>query len=181
MVMRLPVALHLLRRKPQAVVRFPSLRFLGASALRDTRPEIKLLRWFVLCCSGALASGCWCFARSPGPFRGHAPTSSGRALVITLDNSMSQQSRGRWEDTLRWSAGQLDELSPGDKAALLVMEPEPVWLVPMTDDLARIRAALAEVKPGYDRTRYARPAAACRGDALAKRTPGTKILAWGRR
>ena len=39
---------------------------------------------------------------------------------------MSQQARGRWEDTQRWVLGQLDELMPGDQAALLLMEPEPV-------------------------------------------------------
>jgi len=60
------------------------------------------------------------------------------------------------------------------------MEPEPVWLVPMTDDLARIRAALAEVKPGYDRTRYARPLRLA-GDALAKTERPHKDSRLGRR
>jgi len=170
----LPVVLHLLRRKPQDVVRFPSLRFLGTSALRDTRRN-QLLRWLVLLCRClAIALLCFAFAR---PFWGKAPTAINRALVIALDNSMSQQSRGRWEDTVHWSLAQLDQLHPGDQAALLLMEPEPVWIVPMTDNLTRIRTALAEVKAGYDQTRYARSLRQA-ADTLTKTDAHTKILAW---
>lgn len=170
----LPVWLHLLRRKPRAVVRFPSLRFLGESALRDTRRN-QLLRWLTLLLRClAIALLCAAFAR---PFWGQSPSATRRALVLVLDNSMSQQARGRWDETQRWSSSQLDGLSPGDQAALLLMEPEPVWLVPMTDDLARVRTALAAVKPGYEKTRYARPLRVA-ADTLAKAAAGTKILAW---
>lgn len=170
----LPVLLHLLRRKPRALVRFPSLRFLGESALRDTRRN-RLLRWLTLLLRClAIALLCAAFAR---PFWGASPASNRRALVIALDNSMSQQAHGRWDDTQRWALGQLDELKPGDQAALLVMQPEPVWVVPMNDDLTRVRTALAAVKPGYDKTRYAQPLRLA-GDALNKAAAGTKILAW---
>jgi hypothetical protein len=57
------------------------------------------------------------------------------------------------------------------------MEPEPVWLVPMTEDLTRVRTALMRVQPGYEKTRYARPLRVA-GEALAKVAAGTKILAW---
>ena len=170
----LPVVLHLLRRKPRDVVRFPSLRFLGESAVRDTRRN-QLLRWLTLLLRClAIVLFCAAFAR---PFWGKTPSATRRALVITLDNSMSQQARGRWEETQRWSLGQLEELKPGDQAALLMMQPEPVWIVPMTDDLARVRTALAAARPGYDKTRYARPLRLA-GDTLAKTAAGTKILAW---
>src|ERR1017187_2616588 len=169
-----PIVLHLLRRKPRDIFRFPSLRFLGESALRDTRRN-QLLRWLTLLLRClAIVLLCAAFAR---PFWGQAPSSTRRAMVIALDNSMSQQARGRWEETLRWSRNQLAELNPDDEAALLLMEPEPTWLVPMTDDLSRIRAALAAVQPGYDKTRYAHPLRMA-GDALAKTAAGTKILAW---
>jgi hypothetical protein len=170
----LPVLLHLLRRKPHDLVRFPSLRFLGESAMRDTRRN-RLWRWLTLLLRClAIALLCAAFAR---PFWGQTPLAARRALVIALDNSMSQQARGRWEAAQHWSLGQLDELSPGDQAALLVMEPEPTWLVPLTDDLARVRTALAAAQPGYDKTRYARPLR-LGGDTLAKSGAGTKILAW---
>jgi hypothetical protein len=170
----LPVLLHLLRRKPRQEVRFPSLRFLGASALRDTRRH-RLLRWLTLALRClAIALLCAAFAR---PFWGASPSSQRRALVIALDNSMSQQATNRWDDTQRWALGELDALSPGDQAGLLVMQPEPAWLVPMTDDLGRVRTALAAAKPGFDKTRYAQPLRLA-GDVLAKSSAGTKILAW---
>lgn len=170
----LPVALHLLRRKPRDLVRFPSLRFLGESAQRDTQRN-QLLRWLTLLLRClAIALLCAAFAR---PFWGKSPAATRRALVVALDNSMSQQARGRWEETRRWSLNQLDALSPGDQAAVLLMEPEPVWLAPMTDDLGRVRTALTSVKPGYDKTRYARPLRLA-GDLLARTAAATKILAW---
>jgi hypothetical protein len=169
-----PVVLHLLRRKPQHVVRFPSLRFLGESALRDTRRN-QLMRWLTLLLRcAAIILLCAAFAR---PFWGRRPSATRCALVIVLDNSMSQQARGRWDATLKWSLGQLDTLMPGDQAALLVMEPEPTWAVPMTDDLAHIRTALAAAKAGYDKTRYSRPLRLA-GDTLAKTDAATKIIAW---
>ena len=170
----LPIVLHLLRRKPREVMRFPSLRFLGESALRDTRRN-QLLRWLTLLLRClAIALLCAAFAR---PFWGNTPSSNRRVMVIALDNSMSQQARGRWDETQRWSLAQLSDLGPGDEAALLLMEPEPTWLMPMTDDLPRVRAALAAARPGYDKTGYARPLRLA-GDTLAKTTAGTRILAW---
>jgi hypothetical protein len=169
-----PVVLHLLRRKPQRTVRFPSLRFLGESAMRDTRRN-QLLRWLTLLLRcAAIVLLCAAFAR---PFWGRTPSATRRALVIVLDNSMSQQARGRWDATLKWSLAQLDTLTPGDQAALLVMEPDPTWVVPMTDDLARIKTALSSAKPGYDKTRYSRPLRLA-GDTLAKTDTATKIIAW---
>jgi hypothetical protein len=170
----LPVVLHLLRRKPRQTVRFPTLRFLGESALRDTRRQ-RLLRWFTLALRClAIALLCAAFAR---PFWGTAPSANRTALVIALDNSMSQQATGRWNATQRWALGELDALSPGDQAALLVMQPEPMWVVPITDDLMRVRQALSATKPGFDKTRYAQPLRLA-GDVLARTHAGTKILAW---
>ena len=170
----LPIVLHLLRRKPREVVRFPSLRFLGESALRDTRRN-QILRWLTLLLRCvAIALLCAAFAR---PFWGKTPSSNRKVMVIALDNSMSQQARGRWEEAQRWSLAQLSDLGPGDEAAVLLMEPEPTWLVPLTEDLSRVRSSLAAAQPGYDKTGYARPLRLA-GDTLAKTTAGTRILAW---
>ena len=169
----LPVLLHFLRARPKTVVPFPSLRFLGETASRDTRRH-RLQRWLTLLLRclviGLLAAA---FAR---PFwNRHA--AGRRALVVALDNSMSMGARGRWEAARDWALQQLDELRPGDRAALLAMHPAPSWIVPLTDDLPRVRAALRDVRPGFEKTRYA-PALQTAADALAAVPATQRTLLW---
>ena len=174
LLMGLPLALHFLRRRPKTVVPFPSLRFLGVTALRDTRRH-QLRRWLTLLLR-CLVIGCIvaAFAR---PFWINAAAAGRRALVIAVDNSMSMQAAGRWEAARDWASGQLDALQPGDQAAILSMHPVPAWLAPMTDDLAHVRAVLRDARPGFEKTRYA-PALQLASDALAAVPAGTKTLAW---
>ena len=170
----LPVLLHFLRARPKTTVRFPSLRFLGPSAIRDTRRH-RLRRWLTLalrCLIVALLAGA--FAR---PFFVRPGSAHRRAVVVAIDNSMSMQARGRWAEQRDRAAAQLDALEPGDEAALLLMNPAPSWLVPMTDDLGRVRATLRNARPGYEKTRYA-PALRTAGDALAASPAGGKTLVW---
>jgi hypothetical protein len=98
-------------------------------------------------------------------------------VVVAVDNSMSMQARGRWEESRRWALEQLNELGPGDQAALLVMHPEPAWLVPATDDLASVRTALRSAQPGYEYTRYARPLRLA-GETLAGLPAANRTLVW---
>jgi hypothetical protein len=170
----LPVVLHFLRRRQNVVVRFPSLRFLGETALRDTRRH-QLLRWLTLllrCLAIALIVGA--FAR---PFWQAAAASHRQLMVVAVDNSMSMQATGRWENLQAWALKQLDELNPGDQAAVLVMNPAPVWLVPLTDDLNRVRSILKDARPGYEKTRYA-GALQMAGETLSLQPGATKTLVW---
>ena len=169
-----PVALHLLRRKPVDPMRFPTLRFLGQSALRDTRRN-RLQRWLTLLLRClAIALLCAAFAR---PFWGRLPTAMHQAMVLVVDNSLSQQTSGRWAATQTWSQARLDELEPGDQAGLLLMAPEPVWVVPLTEDVGRVRQALTQVQPGFDQAHYARPLRLA-AETLAKTPAAIRTLAW---
>ncbi len=170
----LPVLLHFLRSKPKTAVRFPSLRFLGESAIRDTRRH-RLRRWVTLllrCLVIALLAAA--FAR---PFWNDAAANHRRAMVVAVDNSMSMRTNGRWDARVRWALEQLDELTTGDEAALLLMEPSPTWLAPMTDDLARVRSALQNARPGFDKTHYEN-ALRVAGETLAASQAAEKTLVW---
>ena len=170
----LPVALHFLRRKTQTVVRFPSLRFLGESALRDTRRH-QLRRWLTLllrCLAIALLAAA--FARPFWPNNAARPR---QAMVIALDNSMSMSAAGRWEKLRAWAGEQLAALNPGDRVALLVLQPNPTRLVPMTDNLDAVKAALENARPGFEKTRY--PAAVrLAGEILAAESAREKTIVW---
>jgi len=170
----LPVVLHLLRKKPRITVRFPSLRFLGETALRDTRRH-QLRRWLIMllrCAAIILLAAA--FAR---PFWGNPNAAHRRAVVVAMDNSMSMGARGRWAESRSWAMDQLDELGQNDQAALLVMHPEPTWLVPATDEIDRVRSVLQSVQPGFEKTRYAKPLKLA-GEMLAKLPAENRTLVW---
>jgi hypothetical protein len=170
----LPLLLHFLRRKPKTTVLFPSLRFLGETAIHDTRRH-RIQRWLTLLLRclviGALATA---FAR---PFWKDSASARRTAMVIAIDNSMSMQTRGRWEAWRASALEQLDALGPGDQAAVLQMFPRPIWLAPMTDDLERVRAAVENARPGYEKTRYA-PALRIAADTLAATPAADRFLVW---
>jgi hypothetical protein len=170
----LPIALHLLRRRTQVVVPFPTLRFLGTSAVLATKRH-RLMRWITLllrCAIIALLAAA--FAR---PFWNHDKANTGSLTIIALDNSMSMQAGSRWADGLQWARQELASLPPGSSAGLLLMHPEPRWLVPVTDEPERVQAALAAQPPGYQTTRYA-PSLQAAIQALASRRATEKKLLW---
>ncbi|MGB8352349.1 MAG: BatA domain-containing protein [Chthoniobacteraceae bacterium] len=170
----LPVVLHFLRSKPKTLIRFPSLRFLGESAIRDTRKH-RLRRWLTLALRTLIiALLAAAFAR---PFWKNAQLSGHTVMLVAVDNSMSMQAAGRWEQSRKWALAQLDELKPGDQAGLLLMNPTPTWLAAISDDLPQVRAILQNAQPGFETTRYAN-ALEMAGGTLASHPAHTKILVW---
>jgi hypothetical protein len=170
----LPIALHFLRSRPKQIVRFPTLRFLGASAVRDTnrhrlRRRVTLaLRCLVLLLLAAA------FAR---PFWLGRRAAHGQVMVVAIDNSFSMQAAGRLETLRRWALDQLHDLRPGDSAGLLLMQPRPTWLAPITDDLGRVTTTLIAMRPGFETTHYG-DALRVGAEALAAYPGAAKTLVW---
>ena len=147
-VIALPVALHFLRSKPKVMVRFPTLRFLAAGAIQDTTRHrlLRLLTLFLRCLIiGLLAAG---FAR---PFFANSRLGAGQVMIVAVDNSMSMQTRGRWEQRRDWALAQLAELRPGDQAGVLLMQPVPAWLLPISANVDAVRATLRTMQPDLQR------------------------------
>lgn len=174
LVVGLPIALHFLRGKPTVIIPFPTLRFLGPSAIRETRQHrlrrrlTLLLRCLII---GALAAA---FAR---PFWAQPPSPEGSAVIIAVDNSFSMMTSDRWPKLKVWAADQLHALKSGDRAGILLMNPSPHWLVPMTTNLAQVGDTLAALKPGWQVTRY-EPALRLAGETLAQTPAKQRLLVW---
>ncbi len=170
----LPVALHFLRSKPKAVIPFPTLRFLAPTAIRDTTRHrlLRLLTLLLRCLIiGLLAAG---FAR---PFFANKHPGSRQVMIVAVDNSMSMQTRGRWEQRRSWALAQLDELQPGDEAGILLMQPIPSWLAPISANLDQVRATLRGLDPGFESTHYM-PALRLAGEALDGIPADTRTIIW---
>ncbi len=170
----LPILLHLLRRKPKTLVRFPTLRFLQEGAIRDMRKH-RLLRLLTLALRcliiGLLAAA---FAR---PFFATSHVRPGQVMIVAVDNSMSMQTRGRWEQRRKWALDQLAGLHPGDQAGVLLMQPEPMWLAPATSTPEQARAALETLQPGFESTHYM-PALRMAGKVLAALPAQNRTIVW---
>ena len=170
----LPLLLHLLRKKPKTLVRFPTLRFLHEGAIQDMRKH-RLLRWITLALRcliiAALAAA---FAR---PFFANTHVGGGQVMIVAVDNSMSMQTRGRWEQRRKWALDQLATLQPGDQAGVLLMQPAPSWLVPPTGTPEQGRATLGTLQPGFELTHYM-PALRMAGKALAGMPARSRTILW---
>jgi hypothetical protein len=158
----LPVLFHLIRRAPRGRLTFSSLMFLSPSPPRLTRRSrldnllLLALRISVLVLL-ALA-----FAR---PFlrrstRLGIDRLAGRRVAVLLDTSASMRRAGLWEQALAEVGGVIDDLGPGDDAALFTFDAEVVEQVGFDGGVrldprthaASLRARLATLAPTWDRS-----------------------------
>lgn len=147
----LPIVLHLLRMQPRKRVPFPTLRFLGGSALRDSRRQ-SLWRWLTLllrCLIILLVA--LAFSR---PFWPLEHSSSSRAIVVVVDNSYSMQAAGRIEEVGSWLKPELESLRPPDELGVLVLHPSPQWLATLSPDIDAGLRALSQFPRAFATSHY---------------------------
>lgn len=147
----IPIFLHFLRPKPRRIIHFPTLKFLQPAVLRESRRH-KILRWLVLALRClALLLIAFAFAR---PLLNQAGDNSDTAVIFVIDNSFSMQADARWAAALQWALDEAGQLPSDAEAGILLMRPEPEWVVPFGEKLSSVSQRLTQLQPGYDETDY---------------------------
>ena len=170
----IPILVHLVRRDERDSFRFPSLMFLREIPVREHRRR-SIRHWWLLalrCLIVALL--CVAFAK---PFiewstEASALSGSSRDRIVLLDRSHSMLSGARWSDAVTVARDAIDELGAGDRAALVLFDYETLVVEKLTDDHARLRAALASARPGDGHTDLA--GAVARAGALLEESTATE-------
>ncbi len=167
----LPVWLHLLRKHRSQPQPFSSLMFFE----QRTQSSIKhrRLRYLVLLSLRALLILAIAFAFAhPYIERKILPFShNGEITVIALDNSLSMQAGGRFEQAKQMAKSAIAGLRPGERGQVLEFGARVHPLSEVTDDTHQLSAALDSAQPSDDRTSFAELARSLRSIAQALKLP----------
>jgi hypothetical protein len=153
LVAALPVALHLLGRRPQARVLFAAVRLLKRAPARETRRRrLRELVLLGLRVTAIVLLAC-AFAR---PYLAQpASTSSRAAVVVALDRSLSMSAPGQFDRAVTLARDAIARVAPGASVGLLAFDDDAELLVKPTPDRSAVLRALGLVQPGYGGTSYA--------------------------
>lgn len=155
----LPVVFHLIQRRPRGRLDFSSLMFLAPSPPRLTRKS-RVSDWLLLILRvTAVALLALAFARPL--LRESADVGIEdqvrRRVAILVDTSASMQRADVWPQVRREVEAVLDDLGPGDEAALYAFDSGVRRIVPFDDTTSvppaertgQLRAAIARLRPAW--------------------------------
>ena len=155
----IPVIIHLINRERREVVPFPSLMFLQRIPYRSVRRQ--KLRHILLLTLRCLALGILVmafarpFVRRDAPVR--AAGSGARELVVLVDRSYSMGIGDHWTRAQSAARRAVASLTPIDRATIVAFDNEAAAVTPPTSNVATLNAAVANLRPGSQATRYAPP------------------------
>ena len=153
----IPVLIHLINRERRVVVEFPSLMFLQKIPYKSVRRQkLRHLLLLALRCL-ALAILVAAFAR---PFF-QRPVATGAALtgarerVVLLDRSYSMGYGDRWKRAQDAAKAAIGDLSPADRATLVLFANDASAATPPTASHADFERAVGATSLSAEATRYA--------------------------
>jgi hypothetical protein len=151
-----PILVHLTHRTRSETIPFPSLMFLQRIPFRSSRRQT-LRNWllFTLRCL-AVALLAVAFAR---PFLGTSSAAGvdaggARTRVVLLDRSGSMAYGNRWAKAREAARRALAELTPQDRAGLILFDTVARSSGEPTAEAAKLDAVLEEAQVGFGATRY---------------------------
>ena len=147
-----PIVLHLLKREPEARVRFAAVRFLRRAPVEHAdRRHLRELLLLALRIAAVLFLAL-AFAR---PFFGSdAQAGSTRVTVVALDTSLSVSAPQQFARARALAHAAVDRASSSDPLAVITFADAAEVAVRPTTDRALAQAAIEHAVPGAGATRY---------------------------
>ncbi len=168
----IPIVLHLLKREPEARVRFAAVRLLRRARVEHAdRRHLRELLLLALRVAAVLALAI-AFARPF--FSAETSAASGRVTVVALDTSLSVSAPGQFERARQLAHEAVERASGSDRLAVLTFADAADVVVRPTSDRALVRAAIDRAAAGAGATHY-RGALAAASELLGG-TPGTIVV-----
>lgn len=166
-----PIVLHLLKREPDARVRFSAVRLLRSAPVEHAHR--RRLRELLLLALRVAALLLLAFAFARPFFASGALAKPSAVTVVLLDTSASMSAPGQFEKA-RQLATQAIDRAGGDRIALITFADTPAVTTRPSADRALVAAAVDDARAGAGSTRY-KPALAAAADLLEGR-PGTVVV-----
>jgi hypothetical protein len=166
----LPVWIHLLRKYRSTPLPFSSLMFFE----RRTQSSIKhkRLRYLTLLALRIALLTLMALAFANPYVNRTAAASGGRHnTILAVDNSFSMRYGNHLDRAKQEALDTLAKLHAGDKAQVLEIDSQVHFLTQLTDDPAQLRAAVASIQPGDQRSSYGELARTLRTLSQSMKTP----------
>lgn len=147
----LPILLHMLKREPEARVRFAAVRLLRRAPVEQARHRRLRELLLLLLRVTALVLMALAFAR---PFLASAETDPGTVTVIALDTSMSLSAPGSFARAQQLARDALGRVPSSNPVGIVAFSDSAQVMREPTVDRTEARAAIDRARAGFGGTSY---------------------------
>ncbi len=162
-----PILLHLFHRKTEVVIDFPAVSLLKRAPVQQHRR--RRLRELLLLALRVVALVLLAISFARPYFAGAAAPDAAPLAVIAVDTSMSMTAPGQFDRAREAVTRAVAAAKPSEALALIGFNDAASVIVPPTTDRAAITAALSQMAPGSNGTRF-RTALARASELIGART-----------
>jgi hypothetical protein len=147
-----PIVLHLLKRQPEARVKFAAVKLLKRAPVEHT--EKRHLRQLILLALRITALVLLALAFARPFFATGAALGTAGVTVIALDTSMSVSAPGRFERAKQLAKDAIDRVPPADLVGVITFADQAEIVARPSADRVLAASAIDEAPAGYGATRY---------------------------
>jgi len=148
----LPIVLHLLKREPEARVRFAAVKLLKRAPVEHT--QRRHLRELILLALRVTALVLLALAFARPFFASGAAVASSGITVVAIDTSYSMSAPGRFERARQLAKDAIARAPAGDLVGVVTFADAAQIAAKPSSDRVLATAAIDEAAPGFGATRY---------------------------